>query len=792
MNGAIRSLRILRKNWKLTAVSIFSLSIAMAIGVVSLGVSNTALLIPPPGASPERLVQIYLRSPGAAIDHISYPDYEYYRQNNHVFTDVAAVPQSVSVTIDTDSGKKETFLSINVSTNYFSVLGIRPYLGRFFSPDDANAKQSVAVLSYSCWTHLGSDPNIVGKVVDSRTIVGVTPKEFTGYLFGLNGDLLLPVSPETSDHRGDRHLILLARLKPGVTRSQAQSEMTLLSSQLAAAYPKEDKDRAAILTRATLLPPDAVPTAEILIGILISLVLLVLLIACANVANLLLALAVGRRQEAAVKLALGSSRLRLIAEFLRESALVCAVSGALGFLLAVAAIRRYSNFTVNLPEIGAYSFGLKLHLGAPVIAGALVLMLIAVLATGLPAALYASSPSLSHILSGEIAIGGTRKAFRRNALVVVQIAVCTLVLVGMGLCQRSVYNLRHADLGFSARNLIAETLFMHEEGFSEAKGRELYGKVTRTVAALPGVESVSLSGGLPLLYGGSPVNVQASDDAKPASIPSIFVDSNYFSTFSIPVIAGRVFSPADTSPTEDVIVINRKMAETLWPNQDAIGRALFTGEPARRGVVIGVVADAKYGDIDESPEPRLYYALSQHYQQQVDVVARTKGDPQRWIEPLAQALKENGFQAPLRPITFKNWEDISLFPNRVVARGVAAFSALGLLLAIVGLFGAISYSVSERKRELGIRVALGAQYRQLLAMILRQTLVIAAVGTLIGIVLGIAATVLARSQFYGIAAVEWSVLVPVSVGMLAVSLAVAYFSAVPWIKVDPASTLRSQ
>jgi predicted permease len=798
MKSALRSLRILRKNWKLTAIAIFSLSIAMALGVVSLGVSNTSLLVPPAGIAPERLVNLYSRASGKTVDHISYADYEYYRDNNHVFTDLAAIPESISMfraTFDSsdpsgDTGEVTATATL-ASENYFSVLGLQPYLGRLFTHGDDGSKSDVQVMTYSEWQRLGSDPHVVGKKLGGVTVIGVAPKEFTGSLFGINGDFVKPLSTyDTQGPRDRRDLVLTGRLKPGVTLRQAQAEMTLLSQQLTAAYPKEDEDRTAVVTRATLLPPDAIQTTQLLVAILLLLTLLVILIACANVANLLLALAVGRRQEATIKLALGSSRLRLVREFLKESVIICTVSSGLGYLLAEAVIRRYSNISVQVPGIGPYSIGVRLHLGFAVIAATIVLMGVAVLATGLPAALYASSPNLVQALSGEIVVGGTRKAIRRNALVIVQVAVCTLVLIGMGLCERSLYNLRHVDPGFSARDLLSEGLFPGDANDTEAQGKTLYANARRAVAALPGVQSVALAQDLPLLGNESPIPVRLPGAAKPLSVVRNFVDQDYFSTFGIPVLSGRVFSPDDTAPSPDALVINRNLAETLWPGGDAVGKELLTGDPPRDAVVIGVVGDGKYDGLDDKLQPLIYYALTQHYQAGMFVVARTAGDPRLWIKQMAQAVHNLGFDAALQPVTFADTQNLSLLSERLLAGSVAGLSALGLLLALVGLFGAISYSVSERKKELGIRVALGARPWQLLKMIFRQTLLVAGAGTAVGVALGVGATILLRSQFFGIGTVELSVLIPVALSMLAVSLLVAYVSARPWIKVDPMEAVR--
>ena len=794
MIAAVRSVRILRRHWKMAAISAFSLSIAMALGIIGLSVSNTFLIAPPAAPAPGRLVMIYARSDREAIGGISNPDYEYYRKNNHVFTDIATAPNSIGVL--GDFGFQNGVVSLitrPVSENYFAVLGIRPFLGRLFSPGDDENAAKIAVMTYSCWKRLGSDPNILGKALAGNRIIGVTPKNFTGTFYGFDGDLFTTLGPSAKNpwrtQRTARQLSLIARLKPGITRRQAQAEMTVLAGQLASAYPKEDKDRGAVITRATLLSPDGIPTAEWMTAILMALVLVVLLIACANVANLLLAIAVGRRQEAAIKLALGAQRGRLIREFLLESAIICSAGSALGYLIAAAAIARFSSFTVAVPGAGTPSFGLHLRIDAIVVAFALLLMLIASLATGLAPALYASSPGIAQILSGEIVVGGTRKTARRNALVIVQVAVCTLALVGMGLCQRNLYNLRRADLGFPARNLVANTVYVASEGYDETRGKELYGTLRRTVSALPGIESVALAWGLPLLSA-SQVPVQLPGGAKTLSIAHTVVDTDYFSTLGMKLLAGRAFNTVDRENSPPVAIINQKMAEMFWPGQDPVGRPIMAGEPAQKVLVVGVAHNSKYIDLDEPLQPFMYYALSQHYGGAITVIARTKGDPRLWIQPLGRALRGLGLKFLIQPLTLENWMTLELLPQRVAAGCVAILSGLGLLLAVIGLFGAISYSVSERRKELGIRVALGALPWQLLKMVLRQTMFIAGAGVAIGILLGVCATVLLRSQLYGIGSVEWSVLLPVGATMLALSVLVTSFSARPWIVIDPMEAVR--
>ncbi len=766
----------------------------MALGIVGLSLSNTVLILAPAAPAPDRLAMIYERSNANAIEEVSYPDYQYYRQNNHVFTDLAAAPNSINALGDFDFQAREVSLVARpVSENYFDVLGIRPYLGRFFAPGDDASNARVSVMTYSCWKRLGADPHIVGKVLAGNTIIGVTPEDFTRAFYGFDGDLFTNLSSSDNSpwrtERTERRLSLIARLKPGVTRRQAQAEMATLAGQLASAYPKEDKGRAAVVTRATLLPADAIPTAELMTAILMALVLLVLLIACANVANLLLAVAVGRRQEAAIKLALGAGRGRLVREFLAESAILCAISGVLGYLIAAAVITQFSNFSIEFPTMGVFSFGLHLRMDSTVAALALLLTVIAILAAGLAPALYASSPGLAQILGGEIVVGGMRKSARRNALVVVQVAVCTLVLVGMGLCQRNLYNLRHTDVGFTARNLVANTVYIQQEGYDEARGKQLYSRLRSAVAALPGVESVALAEDLPLL-GASQVPVQFPDGAKTISIAHSVVDGDYFNTLGMNVPAGRTFNSSDRENSPPVAIINQKMADMFWPGEDPVGKAILAGEQAQKVIVAGVTPTGKYVDLDEATQPFLYYPLSQHYLGAINVIARTKSDPRRWIRPLAKAVRGLGLHVMIQPVTLDGWMTLTLLPQRIAAGCVAMLSALGLLLAVIGLFGAISYSVSERKKELGIRVALGALPWQLLKLVLRQTMFVAGAGVAIGILLGVAATIVFRSQLYGVGAVEWSVLVPVGGGMLLLSLLVAYLSARPWITIDPMDAVR--
>ncbi|HEY7387578.1 MAG TPA: ABC transporter permease [Bryobacteraceae bacterium] len=785
--------RVLRRYWKLAAVSCFSLSIALALGIIGLGVPNTFFALPPAVSAPDRLVMIGSRYGSSAAGLVSYPDYDYFRKNNHVFTDIAAAPNSIGALGDFNfEGRQVSLLSRPVSGNYFAVLGIHPFLGRLFSEsDDADAQ--IAVMTYSCWQRLGADPHIIGKTLAAHHIIGVTPPGFSGAFYGVEGDLFTALFPyDSSPWRTDRtarRLSLSARFKSGVSKRQAQAELSGLSAQLASAYPREDRGWTAVVTRATALPPDAIGTAELMSSILVALLLLVLLLACANVANLLLAVAVGRTQEAAIKLALGAGRRRLIRDSLTESLVLCSFGGAFGYLIARAAIARFSSFSVTLPTMGVFSFSFHPRLDAMVLGFAVLLIVIATLATGFPSALHASSLHLAEILGGEMVASGKHRRMRGNILVAIQVAVCTLVLVGLGLCQRSLYNLRHVDLGFSARNLIAHTVLLQAEGYNEVRGKQLYQTLRRTAAAIPGVEAVTLAANLPLM-GASAGPVQIPGGAKTISVGQSVVDANYFSTLGMPIVRGRPFSPSEREGSPPVVIVNQKMADLFWPGEDPIGKIVSAGNPMQNVTVVGVSANGKYEDLDELPQPFLYLPLSQHYLGYINVVVRTKGDPRRWSAPLTQALRNLRFKILFQPATLNDWMNLTLFRQRVAAGCFAILGALALLLSALGLFAAVSYSIRDRKKELAVRVALGSSPRQLLMMVLRETLSVAAVGVCVGILLGVSATMIFRSQLYGVRLAEWTSLAPAAGAMLLVSVLIGCISARRWIRTEPMEAIR--
>ena len=802
------SLRILRKHWKLTSIAIFSLAIAMGAGAAGFSIFNALLLRPPAVPAPEQLASVYTTTPTEEFGGTNYDDYKYYRDNNHAFSDVLAFPYSIAVRPISYNGRSKSGLMNAVSDNYFSVLGIQPILGRVFQRGADDRPSALAVLSYSYWNWLGADPNIVGKTVMvdrvQLTIIGVAPKSFVGTIFSDLPDIWYPLSVDAAlnhqaqDWRADRsihNLGLLGRLKPGVTRPQALADLQMLSKQLAAAYPETDKDRVARLTETSMLPVDSVSSAKIISAILLAIVALVLFAACSNVANLLLALASTRRHEILVRAAMGATRVRLIRELLVDSTLIAAGGGLFGFLLAWLVLRQLMQYKPYIPGIGVLPLTIDFRPDVRVAAATVVLIFVTGLATGVVPGLYSSSPNLAGALSGEIAVGGTRKGRIRNALVVIQVAVCTVVLIGVGLCFQSMSNLQHVNLGFSAGNLGILTLDLRANGYSEEQGRNMYTRMRQAAAQIYGVESTGLASDLPLSGNGGHeehVRVEGSPatSQQAASIASIAVDENYFPTLGIPVLAGRAFTPADTAKSPAVIVINHLMAEKYWPGQNPIGKTARIENGNQVVTVVGVVGDGKYIDIDEPARPFIYFDINQRYQSVVYLMARTRGNPHQWLTPMSEALQKLDSQLFFQTLTMDEWMDLSLYVPRITLVCTGAFGCVAFVLAAVGLYGAVFYAVSERKKELGIRAALGAAPRDLWRMILRQTTVVTATGVCLGIAGGIIASTLVRSQLYGIRPVEWSVFLAVGLTMGVMTMLTAYSAARPWMQANPMESVR--
>ena len=802
------SLRVLKKHWKLTSIAVSSMAFAMAAATIGFSVFNALLLRPPAVLEPDRLLTVYSSTPTEEYGGLCYDDYTFYRDHNEVFSSLMAFPYSIAMQPIVYDNRTKSGLTNAVSDTYFSVLGAQPLLGRAFARGDDDKPSALAVLSYSYWRWLGADPSIVGKTVSVNnvplTVIGVMPKKFVGTIFSDLPDVWYPLSMDvTGNDRGlawrtdrtVRPLRMVGRLKPGVTREQALAKLQTISKQLAATYPSTNKDRIVRVADTRMLPEDSVSSARIISAIIFAIAGLVLFAACSNVANLLLALASTRRHEILVRAALGATRRQLIWETVVDSTLIAGAGGVLGFFLAFLGLRQLLQFKPYIPGLGAIPLTIDFRPDMTVMAATAALVSLVGLATGVVPGLYSSTPNLAGALSGEIAVGGTRKGRIRNSLVAVQVAVCTLVFIGVGLCFRSLHNLRQVNLGFTTRNVAILSADLQFHGTPDDEVRKLYSKIREAASQTYGVESVSLAGDLPVSQNeGSVEQIHTRDSSTPGaageSVAFVVVDENYFSTLGIPLLMGRVFTSADAPKTPEVVIVNHWMAEKYWPGQNPLGKTVQIENGHRIATVVGVVADGKYVDIDEPARPFMYFDLNQRYQGVVYLLARTKGAPRQWLTPLSEALQKGTPGLFFMTLTLDDWLDFALFVPRITLFCIIGFGGLAFMLATVGLYGAVFYSVSERKKELGIRAALGASPRDLWNMILRQTSVVTATGVSLGILGGVLANALVRSLLYGIRPVEWTVFSAVALAMALITMLTAYSAARPWVRTDPMESVR--
>jgi len=803
--GVRLSLRVLRRHAKLCVIAVLSLAIGLAAAFIGLCTYRAVLMRPPAVSEPDQLLTVYTVTPDQPFNELSYPDYLELRDHNHVFSGLAAIPFSISWNTTLFEGRQKGGLVNAVSDNYFQVLGVSFLLGRGFAPgDDAKVTRS-AVLSYPYWQWLGRDPSVVGKVVTingiALTIVGVAPSGFVGTILSDLPDLWYPLSAgevlfqQSSDWRTSRQdtpYSLFGRLRPGVTPSQALAELQALSGQIAAAHPDTNKNRVAAVTPISMLDPDSVAEAKLLCTLILAVVGLVLLAACTNVLNLLLALSSLRRQEFLIRAALGAGRARLIGQLLVDGAILAATGGLLGFGLATFGLRRLMDFKPYMPGIGVIPITLDFRPTLSVGAVMVVLVCVVACALGLLPGLEASRADVADALRGEVVIGGARRNRVRNLLVGAQLFACTVVLIGVGLCLQSLSNLRRLDLGYAPHNVAILNLADGDASRSDSARRALFDRVRQAVSEAGGIDSASLTATIPLDGGpATEVTIGPGGSAQVASVRRGVVDGAYFSTLRIPVLEGRVFAATDLPTSPEVVVINRTMAQRFWRGSDPVGATVAVHDGHRRVTVVGVVADSRYSDIDEPPTPVMYLALNQHLTADPNLLARTRSDARAALAPLANSVGKLDAQLAATPFTtLEDWTNFAFYPARLALACVSGFGLLAIILTAVGLYGAVFYSVSARTREFGVRVALGASPSDLLTMILRQVAAVTAAGIVLGLGVGIGGTALVASWLYGIRPVEWTVLAGVGLAMMTMTLLMAYSAARPWLRVDPLRAVR--
>ncbi|MBP1596232.1 MAG: hypothetical protein H6Q05_1609 [Acidobacteria bacterium] len=807
--------RLLFRNPLFTIVAVVSLGLGIAANTTIFSVFNAVFLHTLPVAGPDRLVSVFTtdaRNTGRFTNYmqLSLPNYEDFRDQNEVFSGLVA--QAFPALSLSAGGEPERVVGAIVTGNYFDVLGIKAAAGRTFLPeeDDVEGRNPVVVLSHRLWQRrFGGDRDLIGRqIVLNRydyTVVGVAPEGFRG-TFAIGGpDVFVPMAMHQQvltdfalqQFHNRRSLLfnVFGRLKPDVPLAKARQAMQKIARNLEQAYPKDNEARSIALVPLTeaLVNPNVRGQAVLAGGMMMGAVSLVLLIACANVANLLLARSTVRQREMAVRLSLGAGRIRLVRQLLTESLLMAGLAGLLGLLLAGWG---RDLFWMMRPPLLAQN-DMDIALDSRVLIFTAAISLLTGLLFGLVPALQATRVDLTHAL--KVRSGQPHKSGRwlnlRNMLVVAQVALSLIALVGAGLFLRSLQSAQRIDPGFESKNLFMISYDLAGQRYEEAQGRDFMRKVTERVEAIPQVVAAEHASAPP--FGGDvmrTVFVEGQDvnDPRNGRLTALLrVGPGYFHAARIPVVRGRAFTERDTKDAPMVAVVNETMARRLWPGEEALGKRFRCFGESWVIEVVGVARDAKYMTLGEEPMSFMYFPLFQHYTPAVTLLVRTKAEPSDAIGIVRGQIQALDKTLPLVDVnTIGKIMETVLWAPRMGAGLLALFGLLALLLAAVGLYGVMSYSVVQRTQEIGIRMAMGAQPRDVVRLVLGQAAVIVLVGGLIGVAGAVAVTSMLSSLLYGIGSGDPVAFAGTTLLLVVVALLASYLPCRRATRVDPVVTLR--
>jgi macrolide transport system ATP-binding/permease protein len=808
--------RMLRKNPGFTAIAVLTLGLGIGANTAIFSFIDAILYKPLPVQSPEQLVDLY-NFEGKNVTDINYmplsfPDYQDLRDQNHSFSSVMAY----SDTLVAIQGAEESRIvgAEAVTENYFETLDVKPFLGRAFDPSTKHAPgdDPEVVLSYTMWQRtFGADPNIVGRTLvintTSMTVVGVAPSDFFGAFRGISPDLWLPLSMDAAlhlydpmDDRGSNWLLSLGRLKPGVTVAQAQAELATIAAHLEKEYPKTNKDRSIKIFPANQVKfqPDLDTTVSATSYVLLGLVGLVLLIACANLAGMLLARAAGRSKEIAVRMALGAGRFRLIRQMLTESLLLSLLGGLCALLLTVAFNRALTRVleSINLPVPIHIALGLDVN--ARVLGYTIVMVVGTTLLFGMIPALRASRGAIPSAMNeqGRSSTGSRKKHRTLNVLVVSQIAISLLLLICAGLSFRSLRNAYRVSPGFDPAGVATATFIPSRNGYTRTQIDSFYRQMGDRIRALPGVSSLAFAASLPLNL---TIQVNAcapqGQDSQPVEkwphLDRSIVGPNYFATMRIPILQGREFSEQDSGSAPPVVIVNEAAAKQFWPGQNPLSQKVRFGGEDKYSEVVGVARGGKYRTLGEAQRSFVYRALAQGGNTDWILIVRIAGDPRPVTGEIRAIARQLDSKVPMLHLqTLEERTAVSLLLPRTGAALFGLFGLLGLVLASVGLYGVIAYTASQRTHEIGIRMALGARPRQILELIIRQGLTLAALGIVIGLVGAFAATRVLSVILYGVSARDPVTFAGISLVLILIAILACYVPARRAMSVDPMVALR--
>ena len=804
------AMRSLLKRPAFTAIAIVTLALGIGANTAIFSLVNTVLLRPLPVPNPKQIVSVSLSGKTDPLLAFSYPNYRDFRDRNTVLSGLLVyrfAPLSLS-----REGGNERVWGYEVSGNYFDVLGVQAIKGRTFLPEEDRTKLTnpVIVISYGAWQRrFAGDPNLVGKEVVLNNhpfkIIGIAPEGFKGTEVVYTPELWVPASMlewvepggQWLDNRQVGNFFAVGRLKSDVTAKNAEASLNLLAQQLAKEYPDTNEGQSVKLTPTGFIIPDLRNSVVSFTWILMAAVALVLLITCINVAGLLLARAGYRRREIAIRLAMGANRLRLVRQLLTESVLLSLAGGVIGFWLALWII----NLLLALKPPIDFPLAVEVSVDWRVLLFALTVSLLTGVVFGLAPALQSTRPALTTALKDTSAQGGFSRSRLRSTLVVAQLALSLMILIGAGLVGRSLWELQTMNPGFDTRNAFKMSFDLGLQGYAQEKGQQFHRQVIERVQALPGVKSAAVASNIPLdlNYNSNNIYVEGQPLERGTNLPTAMVASaspNYFATMGTSVLQGREFTDRDTQNSELVGVVNETFVRRLIPDAGssagAIGRRIsFNAAKGPFVRIVGVVQDGKYFNISEEPRSFIWAPLTQGYASTATLVVRTTGDPQSVISSARSEIRKLDPNLPLYDVkTLKDHMRLSLFPARVAASVLGAFGVIALLLAAIGIYGVTSYSVSQRTREIGIRMALGAQLSDVLRLILRSGVKLTVLGVVIGLAGAFLLTRTLTSLLSGVTATDPATFLLVSVLLASVALLASYLPARAATKVDPLIALR--
>jgi len=807
--------RMLRKNPGITLVVVLTLALGVGANTALFGLVNGLLVQRLPVSHAEQVVALVIQSNDSALGALgfSYPDFIEFRQQAAPFCEVFG--QALGRFNFTADAHTDLIAVSGVSSNYFSALGLKPSLGRLVLPAEAErpGEPATIVLGYSFWQkRFGGDPGVIGKQVrlDGRpaTIVGVAPKEFRGQFSGFELDAYLPLSTYYPDRtaRGfwvsrDHHMMLsLGRLKPGVTRAQAQSRLDVISQRLAAQYPASDKDiRVRAMDERLARPIPYANNAFLMFsGLFLILGALVLLLACTNIANILMARASVRQKEMALRAALGGARLRLVRQMLTETMCTSLLGGGAGVLLGAWLTHLLRNIRLSgFPLRMDFTFDWK------VFAYALLAVLFTAFFAGLSPALRATRTDVNTVLhqGGRPDAKGAARHKVRGDLMAAQVAGSLTLLVVAGLFVRSLQTVQHFDLGFDPNRLLNVRLDPSLLGYTKTQTIEFYRSLETRMGALPGVQFTSLAAAVPMGYADAKQSVYLEGRPVPAGQrpPGVWfneVDPGYFATLRIPILSGRAFRDTDNESTPRVAIVNETMARHFWPEQDPLGKRFSLVSDAGPFLeIVGIARDGKYRNVTEDSQPYLYLPLAQNFTSEQVLQVRSALPPELLTREVHEQVFALGAEAGIEDIqTMKQTLNGALgyFMFRLGASLAAFMGILGLLLAIVGVYGVVSYAATQRTQEFGIRMALGASPRQVLGLLLRQGAQLVGAGLFFGLLAAWTLTRAMTHMLVGVSPSDPLTYISVAALLSAITLLACWMPAHRAMRSDPMVALRHE